>query len=59
MLIVYINSQVVLLPLYTSLKMTAKSKIFAQNLVKKLAFMLADENRRKRIQFLVEKLRPS
>ena len=41
MLIVYINSQVVLFSLYTSLKMTAKSKILAKNLVKKLAIMLA------------------
>ena len=39
MLIVYINSQVVLLiSLYMSLKMTAKSKIFAKDLVKKLAW---------------------
>ena len=41
MLIVYINAQVVLFSLYISLKMTAKSKIFAKDLVKKLAFMLA------------------
>ena len=32
---------VVLFSLYMSLKMTAKSKIFAKDLVKKLAFMFA------------------
>ena len=41
MLFVYINSKVVLFSLYTSLEMTAKSKILAKNLVKKLAIMLA------------------
>jgi len=42
-LIVYINPQAAPFSLYIrlSLKMTAKSKIFAKDSVKKLAFMLA------------------
>ena len=35
------EGEVVLFSLYTSLKMTAKSKIFAKDLVKKVTFMLA------------------
>ena len=41
MIIDILTRYVVLLPLYRSLKMTAKSKILAKNVVKKLAIILA------------------